>query len=97
MRKEFKEGFLKGMGLTAGLLAIPIAGFLFFGVYRVLELPVKRLLRSQEMNEYFDCSDKYMVRVSDRLNATVKGFDVPARLKMCERPTRKWKWQPKDN
>ena len=97
MRKEFKEGFLKGIGLTAGLLAIPAAGLLLFGVYRVLDLPVRRLLRSEEMDEYFDCSDKYMDRVSERLNATVKGFNVPEHLEMCKRPTRKWKWQPKDN
>ena len=97
MRKEFKEGFSKGIGLTAGLLAIPAAGLLLFGVYRVLDLPVRRLLRSEEMDEYFDCSDKYMDRVSERLNARIKGLDVPPDLEMCERPARQWKWQHKED
>ncbi len=97
MSKEFKEGFSKGIGLTAGLLSIPAVGLLLFGVYRVLELPVKRLLWSEEMYEYFDCSDKYMDRISEQINATVEGLEVPPDLETCERPKREWKWQPKDD
>ena len=97
MSKEFKEGFSKGIGLTAGLLAIPAAGLLLFGVYRVLDLPVRRLLRSEEMDEYYDCVEKVWDRFDEQNEARKKGFEVPPSLERCERPARKWKWQPKED
>ena len=97
MSKEFKEGFSKGIGLTAGLLAIPAAGLLLFGVYRVLKLPVKSLLWSEEMYEYFDCVDKYWDRFDERNEARKNGLEVPPYLEACERPARQWKWQPKED
>tara|TARA_B100000212_G_scaffold230121_1_gene174864 strand:+ start:231 stop:398 length:168 start_codon:yes stop_codon:yes gene_type:complete len=35
MSKEFKEGFSKGIGLTTGVLAIPVARLLLFGFYSI--------------------------------------------------------------
>ena len=97
MSKEFKEGFSKGIGLTAGLLAIPTAGLLLFGIYRVLDFPVRRLLRSEEMDEYYDCVEKVWDRFDEQNEARKKGLEVPPSLERCERPARQWKWQPKED
>ena len=96
MSKEFKEGFSKGIGLTTGVLAIPVAGLLLFGACRVLRFPVKQLLWSEEMYEYFDCSDRYLNNFYERNEAREKGIEEPPRAEKCERPTREWKWQPKE-
>ena len=101
MDNDFKKGFSKGLGLTSGVLAIPVAGLLLFGAYRVLDMPVRRLLRSEEMDKYYDCAEKMMVRFDERSKAFDKSFkgeevEIPPKI-ICEKPTRKWKWQPKDN
>ena len=97
MSKEFKEGFSKGIGLTTGVLAIPVAGLLLFGVYRVIKWHVTPLLWSEEMYEYFDCSEKMWDRFEERSELFEKRDydDMPPMIE-CEKPTRKWKWQPKD-
>ena len=100
MSKEFKEGFSKGIGLTTGVLAIPVAGLLLFGAYRVLKFPVMGLLYSEEMEEYFDCIEKSWDRFDEQTELYKKLYEekldveIPPSIK-CERPTRKWKWQPK--
>jgi len=95
MTNDFKTGFSRGLGLTTGVLAIPVAGLLLFGVYRVLIGPVKGLLYSEEMYEYFDCFDKRMNNYVERNEAIIKGVEEPPETERCERPTRVWKWQPK--
>ena len=96
MNNDFKKGFSKGIGLTTGVLAIPVAGLLLFGVYRVLSFTVGNLLTSEEMYEYYDCADKYFRNVEERREAREKGIEEPPRFEMCERPTRERKWQPKE-
>ena len=101
MSKEFKEGFSKGIGITTGVLAIPVAGLLLFGAYRVLRFPVKKLLWSEEMYEYFDCAEKMWDKLEERnkvldkmIKKEIDYEELPPIIK-CERPTREWKWQPK--
>ena len=96
MSKEFKEGFSKGIGLTTGVLAIPVAGLLLFGAYKVLRNVAWTFLRSEEMYEYYDCSDRYLNNFYERNEARGKGIEEPPRAEKCERPTREWKWQPKE-
>ena len=100
MSKEFKEGFSKGIGLTTGVLAIPVAGLLLFGVYRVLRNPVRGLFydlfRSEEMDKYSDCMEKRWDRFQERSELFEKrDYDDMPPIIDCEKPTRKWKWQPK--
>ena len=93
MNKDFKTGFSKGIGLTTGVLAIPVAGLLLFGAYRVISFHVKGLLYSEEMYQYFDCSDRYLNNFYERSEAREKGIEEPPRAERCERPKRVWKWQ----
>ena len=107
-KADFKEGFSKGIGLTTGVLAIPVAGLLLFGVYRVLEVPIRDLLRSEELYEYYDCVEKRIKNFEERTAVLKKVYadgyvyekdidvKVPPRAERCERPTREWKWQPKN-
>ena len=107
MGKDFKEGFSKGLGLTTGVLAIPVAGLLLFGAYRVLKVPIRdfafKFLRSEEIFKYYECVEKSIERSDEQTEAYkkiyVEGLDVevPPDVERCERPTREWKWQPKDN
>ena len=103
MSNDFKKGFSKGIGFTTGILAIPVAGLLLFGAYRVLKVPIRdfafRFLSSEEMYEYYDCVEKSWDRLDERSNAfdkSIKGeeVEIPPKI-ICERPTREWKWQPK--
>lgn len=99
MSKDFKEGFSKGIGLTTGVLAIPVAGLLLFGAYKVVRSLAWTFLRSEEMYEYYDCVEKSWDRLDERSNAfdkSIKGeeVEIPPKI-ICERPTREWKWQPK--
>ena len=100
MTNDFKKGFSKGIGLTTGVLAIPVAGLLLFGAYQVLKFPVMNLLESEEMDKYYDCVEKMFIRFDERSDAfdkSIKGeeVEIPPKI-ICEKPTRKWKWQPKE-
>ena len=103
MDNDFKEGFSKGIGSTTGVLALPVAGLLLFGAYQVLKFPVMNLLESEEMDKYYDCVEKMFFRFDERseaFNKSIKDLsgnvEIPPKIE-CEEPTRKWKWQPKDN
>ena len=107
MSNDFKKGFFTGAGGILGVLSLPVAGLLLFGAYRVLDMPVRRLIRSEEMDKYYDCVEKMMVRFGERneaFNKSIEAFnkglednvEIPPKIE-CEKPTRKWKWQPKDN
>ena len=101
MTNDFKEGFSKGLGLTSGVLAIPVAGLLLFGAYKVLRSATYTFLTSEEMEEYYDCIEKSWDRFEERTAAYKKLYEekldveIPPSIK-CEKPTRKWKWQPKE-
>ena len=75
------------------MLAIPVAWLLLFGAYRVLRFPVKQLVWSEEMYEYFDCAEKAFKNLEESIEATKKGIELPPSPERCERPKRVWKWQ----
>jgi len=92
------ERFGKGCGwlLQIGIVLIP--------VYLVLEIPARILFRSEEMSWYYQCRNENKSRLKYYYNERNKirkklgqELDYPYIANCGKWPSRKWKWQPKDN
>jgi len=73
-----------------------LIGIVLTPVYFILEIPARRILRSEEMDEYYWCLNNNRERWKHIFDQMNKGIDPPPNPPRCEKPTRKWKWQPKD-
>ena len=96
MSREFKEGFSKGLGLASGLIAIPVTVIFLFVSYSIAQDLFNAVFQSDEKKEYIDCQAKRSVRFREQDQARRGGFSVPPSLERCEKPSRQWKWQPKE-
>ncbi len=96
MSNEFKEGFSKGLGFASGLIAIPVAALVVLVSYLIAQDLFNAVFQSDEKKEYLDCQAKRSDRFREQDQARRGGFSVPPSLEKCEKPSRQWKWQPKE-
>tara|TARA_Y100001968_G_C18686488_1_gene404904 strand:+ start:68 stop:472 length:405 start_codon:yes stop_codon:yes gene_type:complete len=70
--------------IVVNFTVLLLIGILLTPVYFILEIPVKRLLRSEEMYEYFWCLNNNRERWNHIFDQMAKGIDPPPN------PPRRW-------
>ena len=99
MSKEFKEGFSKGIGLTTGVLAIPVAICILYLLGRWIYVPTIMSLQKKEYLNWVDCESSVAIKtINQAYKEGYSGQEMTNRInelrvKACGEKPNRWKWQ----